>query len=92
MNTDYLKEWNVKKEQQKVDFMERLYQYSGRTNGLFTGLWRDFCVEEAGPICRDDYFAQLEAIEKFKQMEYQQKLQPKQAMISKEEFIPTLHD
>lgn len=92
MNTGYLKEWNVKKEQQKVEFMERLYQYSGRTNGLFTGLWHDFCVEEAGPICRDNYFSQLEAIEKFKQMEYQQKLQPKQAMISKEEFIPTLHD
>lgn len=92
MNTDYLKEWNVKKEQQKVEFMERLYQYSGRTNGLFTGLWHDFCIKEAGPICRDNYFSQLEAIEKFKQMEYQQKLQPKQAMISKEEFIPTLHD
>ena len=29
MNTDYLKGWNVKKEQQKADFMERLYQVSG---------------------------------------------------------------
>jgi len=88
MNTDYLKDWDVKKEQQKADFMEHMYQCSGRTNGLFTGLWQEFCIKEAGPTCRDAYFAKLKAIEHFKQMELQQK----QAMISKEEFVPTLHD
>jgi hypothetical protein len=33
MNTDYLAGWDVKKEQQKADFMEHMYQCSGRANG-----------------------------------------------------------
>tara|TARA_R110000868_G_scaffold38952_4_gene136036 strand:+ start:1418 stop:1654 length:237 start_codon:yes stop_codon:yes gene_type:complete len=50
------------KEQKKTDFMERMYQCSGRTNGLYTGLWQEFCLNEAGPIMRDRYFEMLEAI------------------------------
>ena len=50
------------KEQKKSDFMERMYQCSGRTNGLYTGLWQEFCLNEAGPIMRDRYFEMLEAI------------------------------
>lgn len=88
MNTDYLKGWDVKKEQQKTAFMEHMYQCSGRTNGLFTGLWQDFCLKEAGPVCRDQYFQRLEAIQQFEKLELQQK----KANISKEDFVPTLHD
>ena len=50
------------KEQKKADFMERMYQCSARTNGLYTGLWQEFCLNEAGPIMRDRYFEMLEAI------------------------------
>lgn len=50
------------KEQKKADFMERMYQCSGRTNGLYTELWQEFCLNEAGPIMRDRYFEMLEAI------------------------------
>lgn len=49
-------------EQKKADFMERMYQCSARTNGLYTGLWQEFCLNEAGPIMRDRYFEMLEAI------------------------------
>lgn len=32
-----------KREQCKADFLEWLYQQSGRTNGLYTGLWEEHC-------------------------------------------------
>ena len=56
LDLDYIKE------QKKADFMERMYQCSGRMNGLYTGLWQEFCLNEAGPIIRDRYFEMLEAI------------------------------
>ena len=68
MNTDYLAGWDVKNEQQKADFMEHMYQCSGRANGgpgvvgLYTGLWQEFCIKEAGPIMRDRYFEMMEAV------------------------------
>ena len=34
-----------KLDQRRVDFMERLYQASGREDGLFTGLWEEYCLE-----------------------------------------------
>ena len=68
MNTDYLAGWNVKKEQQKADFMEHMYQCSGRTNGLYTGLWKNFCLTEAGPIMRDRYYEMLEAVRLYDEM------------------------
>lgn len=70
-NFDYqkiLNNWNVAKEQQKADFLEHMYNCSGRRDpahpmhGLYTGLWQDFCVREAGPIMRDRYFEMLEAV------------------------------
>lgn len=76
------------KEQQTADFMEHMYQCSGRTNGLFTGLWNDFCLKEAGPTCRDAWFAKQEAIKHFQELELQQK----KVSMNPEEFIPTLHD
>jgi len=68
--------------------MEHMYQCSGRTNGLFTGLWNDFCLKEAGPTCRDAWFAKQEAIKHFEQMELKQK----EVSICQETFVPTLHD
>ena len=68
MNTDYLAGWDVAAEQRKADFMEHMYQCSGRANGgpgvvgLYTGLWHEFCIKEAWPIMRDRYFEMMEAV------------------------------
>lgn len=59
---EQLRNWNVKAEQQKADFMEHMYKCSARTNGLYTGLWQAFCLGEAGPYCRDEYFRRLEFV------------------------------
>lgn len=39
-------------DQNRADFMEQLYQRSGRTNQLFTGLWQEWCLK-AGAELRD---------------------------------------
>ena len=66
-----LNNWSVKKEQQKQDFLEHMYNCAGRQNKnhpmhrLYTGLWQDFCIKEAGPIMRDRYFEMLEAVNEY---------------------------
>lgn len=76
-----LNDWSIVKEQQKVDFMEHMYQCSGRQNknhpmhGLYTGLWQDFCIREAGPAMRDQYFDFKAAVE-----EYERKLKEVQTV------------
>ena len=65
MDTSYLKGWNAAEQNQRVKFMEHLYKCSGRTNGIYTGLWQDFCLKEAGYYCRNMWFEQLKAIEVF---------------------------
>lgn len=73
-----LNSWSVVREQQKIDFMEHMYNCSGRKDpahpmhGLYTGLWHNFCITEAGPIMRDQYFEMLEAVRLHKEG----KLQP----------------
>ena len=65
-DTPWLKEqllnWNVKEEEKKSLFMEHLYHCSGRTNGVYTGLWQEFCIKEAGPIMRNKFFDMLDAV------------------------------
>lgn len=39
-------------DQRRTEFMEELYQRSGRTNGLFTGLWAEYC-QKIGEKVRD---------------------------------------
>lgn len=75
MNSDYLAGWDVKAEQRKADFMEHMYQCSGRANmgpgivGLYTGLWQQFCLKEAGPFARDKYFEMVEAARQFEEQQ-----------------------
>lgn len=83
MDTSYLKGWNVAEQNQRVKFMEHLYKCSGRTNGIYTGLWQDFCLKEAGYYCRNMWFEQQKAIEEFIKVE---------SLKQTESFIPTLHD
>jgi hypothetical protein len=74
MNTDYLNGWDVKAEQRKADFMEHMYKCSGREKqepgivGLYTGLWKNFCLREAGPFCRDMYFDRLQAVKEYEKL------------------------
>jgi len=58
MNTDYLKDWDVHHENRKAQFMQHLYRHSGRTNGLFTGLWEEWCELNGGDGegARDAFF------------------------------------
>jgi hypothetical protein len=75
MNSDYLAGWDVKAEQRKADFIEHMYQCSGRANmgpgivGLYTGLWQEFCLKEAGPFARDKYFEMVEAARLFEEQQ-----------------------
>ena len=41
-------------------------------HGLYTGLWQDFCVKEAGPAMRDRYFEMLEAVRLYEAGQLQQ--------------------
>jgi hypothetical protein len=80
-NLDYqtiLNNWDFVKEQQKADFLDHMYKCAGRQNkdhpmhGLYTGLWQDFCIQEAGPIMRNQYFEMLEAVRQFEEMQQKQ--------------------
>jgi hypothetical protein len=57
--------WNIKEEQQKADFLDHIYNCYKPGNGLYTGLWKRFCLEEAGPYCRNIHFERMEALQKF---------------------------
>jgi hypothetical protein len=65
-DTPWLKEqlanWDAVAEQRKADFMEHMYRCSGRTNGLYTGLWQEFAINEAAAYCRDEYFRRLQFV------------------------------
>ena len=37
-------------DQRRTEFMEELYQRSGRTNGLFTGLWDEYSRKIAAKV------------------------------------------
>ena len=71
-DTPWLKEqllkWDAAAELRKAQFTDHMYACSGRQdprhpmNGLYTGLWEDFCIREAGPAMRDRYFEMQEAV------------------------------
>ena len=68
---EQLRNWNVIAEQKKADFTEHMYECSGRQypqhpmHGLYTGLWEAFCLNEAGPYCREKYFQMVEAVRQY---------------------------
>jgi hypothetical protein len=59
--------WDFKKEQQKAEFIEHLYQVYKPDDHCYTGLWERFLHEEAGLYCRDLFFDRLEAVRQFQQ-------------------------
>ena len=42
-------------DQQRANMMEALYQRSGRTDGLLTGLWEEFCLDIGSRFRDTDY-------------------------------------
>ncbi len=53
--SDIFETWDIEQENRKALFINFLYQKSGRTNGLYTGLWEEWC-KEAGQKLRDAHF------------------------------------
>ena len=62
---EILLNWDVKKEQRKADFMEHLFDVYRPSNNCYTGLWQKFCMGEAGEYCKNMYYEQLEALQKY---------------------------
>ena len=93
MEGSTLMEWDIEEEGKRVFFMEHMYRCSGRSNkdhplhGVYTGLWQDFCLKEAGKAMRDQWFERMQAIDDY--INEQKKVEegdPKHA------FIPTFSD
>jgi hypothetical protein len=70
-DTPWLKEqlskWDVVAEQKKADFIEHVYQCYKPGNNCYTGLWQRFCIQEAGPAAREQYFEMLKAIRMYEE-------------------------
>lgn len=70
---EQLQNWSVVNEQKKADFMQHMYNCSGRNDeqhpmhGLYTGLWQSFCINEAGPLMRERYFEMMEAVRMYEE-------------------------
>ena len=60
-----LEGWNTQEQQQRADFIEHIYQCYKPSNHLYTGLWKRFCLEEAGPYCRNMFFERIDGLQKF---------------------------
>ena len=62
-------EWR-EENNRRVFFQNHMYRCAGRDNpdhpmhGLYTGLWQDFCLNEAGRAQRDQWFDRMEFIKK----------------------------
>ena len=62
-------EW-LEENNRRVIFQQHMYNCAGRQNpdhpmhGLFTGLWHDFCLNEAGKAQRDGWFDRMEFVQK----------------------------
>jgi len=63
------REW-LEENDRRVIFQQHMYNCAGRQNpdhpkhGLFTGLWEDFCLNEAGKAQRDQWFDRMEFVRK----------------------------
>ncbi len=79
---EMLRNWDAFAELRKAEFMEHMYNCSGRQDpahpmhGLYTGLWYDFCINEAGPVLRERYFEMLEAVRLYEEGKLQPVAEP----------------
>jgi hypothetical protein len=84
--------WDNNEENKRIVFLEHMYRCDGREepshpkHGTYTGLWQNFCLNEAGEAMRDQWFERMEAADEF--IRNQQLAESLQLM----PFIPTLDD
>ena len=63
------REW-LEENKRRVIFMDHMFKCAGRDNpdhpmhALYTGLWHDFCINEAGRAQRDMWFDRMEFVKK----------------------------
>ena len=66
------REW-LEENNRRVIFQNHMYKCAGRDNpehpkhGLFTGLWEDFCLNEAGIAQRDQWFDRMQFVQDVKE-------------------------
>ena len=67
-NQKFNRQW-IEENNRRVIFQNHMYKCAGRNNpehpkhGLFTGLWEDFCLNEAGIAQRDQWFERMQFVE-----------------------------
>jgi len=70
-NPQFSPEW-LEENNRRIVFQTHMYNCSGRANpdhpmhGLFTGLWQDFCLNEAGIAQRDQWFDRMQFVQDVK--------------------------
>ena len=58
---EILNHWDVNLEQQKANFLEHMYNVYRPSSHTYTGLWKRFCITEAGPLVRTQFLEALKA-------------------------------
>jgi len=64
-------DWDVNEENKRIVFLEHMYRCDGRedpahpSHATYTGLWQNFCLNEAGRAMRDQWFERMEAADKY---------------------------
>ena len=48
--SELLANWSVDAEQRRADFLDYLYNLYERNNGLYSGLWQEFCQDLADVV------------------------------------------
>ena len=70
-NPQFSPEW-LEENNRRIVFQTHMYNCSGRANpdhpmhGLFTELWQDFCLNEAGIAQRDQWFDRMQFVQDVK--------------------------
>ena len=69
---------DIIEQDKRAAFMRHLYHVFGRNDpnhpkhGFYTGLWEEFCIEEAGFVVRELFFERLEAVRLYEENKKQQ--------------------
>lgn len=67
--------WDIKEQEKRASFMEHMYNCSGRADplhpqhGLYTNLWKDFCIKEAGYAMRDMWFDRMDFLKDLEELD-----------------------
>jgi len=65
--------WDINEENKRIVFLEHMYRCDGREDpshpkhGTYTGLWQNFCLNEAGEAMRNQWFDRIEGLDRYLQ-------------------------